>query len=158
MKSFQAVCPTCSKTENASFILSPAELLLSDEELWSQLNKKAKIEVLHTSNGPDHRWILDDEARANALAYAKTQIRYWFAVKAEFTCPKCDKLSTEVLYTNSTNPNPNLIAAAIEKQDMKCQFCKTRPPDGTQIGLNVLPVTLAEAKAAGFKPHPSSAF
>ena len=83
---------------------------------------------------------------------------YWFAVKATFTCPTCKKVSEEVLYTSAGRPEPDRIASAVQKQDMVCQFCKVRPPDGTQIALNVLPVTLEQAKAAGFKPPPGTGF
>jgi rubredoxin len=155
MKSFQALCPTCKKTESTSFVLSPEERLLSDEQLWSLLDKRAEIKVFHTSNGPDHNWVLDKQARENALAYTKTLIRYWFAVKATFTCPNCGKLSEEVMYTNAGRSDPNRIAAAIQRQNMKCRSCKIVPTDGTHIDLNVLPITLAEAKAAGFKPDPN---
>lgn len=79
---------------------------------------------------------------------------YWFAVKAEFRCPACGKLSTEVMYMNATQPDPDAIAAATEKQSLKCQHCKQVPANGTQIKITVLPTTLAEAKAAGFKPPP----
>jgi hypothetical protein len=156
MKSFQAVCPICKKTENTSFILSPEELRLSDEVLWSLLDKRADVTVMHSSGGPDHSWILDQREREKALAYTKPSIRHWFAVKVTFTCPNpaCKKVSEEILYTSAGKPDPTPIASAVSTKDMKCQHCKTQPPDDTKILLNVLPVTLAQAKAAGFKPPP----
>jgi phage FluMu protein Com len=79
--------------------------------------------------------------------------RFWFAVKMSFTCPKCKKLSEEVLYTSAGRPDPNPIAQAVSTQQPKCQHCKTLlTADGTNVNLNVLPVTLEQAKAAGFTP------
>ena len=80
---------------------------------------------------------------------------HWFAIKASFTCPSCGKLSEETMYSGAYKPDPGPVAAAIQKQDLTCRLCKVRPADETPIALNVLPVTLAEAKTAGFKPHPS---
>jgi hypothetical protein len=77
---------------------------------------------------------------------------YWFAVKAEFTCPNCKKLSTEILYVNASSPDPTPIAQGVSTQNMVCQLCKTPLVTGVHVSLNVLPVTLAQAKAAGFKP------
>ena len=81
--------------------------------------------------------------------------KYWFAIKASFTCPNCGNLSDETVFSGANRPEPNRIASAVSTQDMKCKHCKVRPPDKTQIALNVLPITLAKAKAAGFKPDPS---
>jgi hypothetical protein len=85
--------------------------------------------------------------------------KYWFAVKVEFVCPQpqCKKLSTEVMYMNSSLPNPDLMAKAAQTQNFSCQHCKTLLADGTQVNLNVLPVTLEQAKAAGFNPRRGSA-
>jgi transcription elongation factor Elf1 len=77
---------------------------------------------------------------------------HWFAVKATFTCPKCNKTSSEVLYANASKPDPTPIALGVQRQSMSCQLCKSLLADGVQVSLSVLPVTLEQAKAAGFKP------
>ena len=78
--------------------------------------------------------------------------QYWFAVKATFTCPSCDGESEEIMYVNASKPDPRPIAASIQRQNIKCRLCKKQPDDGAQINLNVLPVTLEQAIASGFKP------
>jgi len=82
--------------------------------------------------------------------------QYWFEVTVSFTCPKCGKLSSEKMFVNSSTQDPNKINAKINAQSVKCRFCKTVPPDGTQISVKVLPTTLAQAKASGFNPAPGS--
>ena len=80
--------------------------------------------------------------------------KHWFAVKVEFNCsnPKCKKLSSEILYMNANNPNPDPIAVAAKSQTYSCRLCKAPMTHGTQVKITVLPVTLAEALASGFKP------
>jgi hypothetical protein len=83
-------------------------------------------------------------------------VRYWFAVKVTFICPVCKKPNEEVMYMSAGKPDPGPIAAATQTQNLKCKFCKTPLKDGTQVNVNVLPVTLEQAKAAGFNPPPGS--
>jgi hypothetical protein len=78
--------------------------------------------------------------------------QYWFAAKVEFTCPACKKMSSEVMYLNASKPEVDPIASAVQTQNLKCSACKTQLADGTQVNITVLPVTLEEAKASGFKP------
>jgi hypothetical protein len=82
--------------------------------------------------------------------------QYWFVVKAEFICPNCKTLSEEVLYLTASKPDPRPISAAIQTQDMKCQWCKTTPTDRTELTLNVQLVTLAEANATGLTSRSKS--
>jgi hypothetical protein len=78
----------------------------------------------------------------------------WFAITVTFACPFCKHANNEVMYSAATTTNPDKIASAITTQSVKCKSRKITPTDGTQIGINVLPVTLEQAKAAGFKPDP----
>jgi hypothetical protein len=77
---------------------------------------------------------------------------YSFAIKVEFTCPSCQKLNTEVMYTRSSVSSPDAQALVAAQQNLKCSFCGTQLLDGTKVGLNVIPATLEEAKTLGFKP------
>jgi hypothetical protein len=80
--------------------------------------------------------------------------RYWFKVTVEFNCPACKKVSTEIMFLSATKPDPNPIAMAARTQKYSCQLCKVPLADGIEVRLNVLPVTLEQAKAMGFKPAP----
>jgi len=83
--------------------------------------------------------------------------KYWFAVKLSFTCPTCTKPSEEVLFTRAGRPEPDRIAQVAATQRPKCQRCGLwLSEDGTKVLINVLPVTLKQAKAMGFKPAPGT--
>jgi hypothetical protein len=58
------------------------------------------------------------------------------------------------MFLSAMKPDPDPIAAAAKTQKYSCRLCKVPAIDGTQIKLNVLPVTLEQAKAMGFKPAP----
>jgi hypothetical protein len=76
MSTFQAVCPECKTTQPTSFIASPDERLLSDQEFWTLLNGRDEIRVFHLSNEGDrhdHVWILGTRSRAQALTDTKPQ-------------------------------------------------------------------------------------
>lgn len=53
-------------------------------------------------------------------------------------------------------PEPDRIAQAAATQRPKCRHCGVwLSEDGTRVELNVLPVTLEQAKSMGFKPAPN---
>jgi transposase-like protein len=69
--------------------------------------------------------------------------KYWFAATVTFKCPKCGKTSSEVMHLQSTTVEPPRLNAAIETQRPKCSWCKyvlNESDDGTQIGVQVVPI------------------
>lgn len=77
----------------------------------------------------------------------KTQ-SYWFKMTVTFTCPHCGKANQEIMHSKSSTANPDKIAAAVTTQSLKCKSCSKTPTDGTQIGVNVLPISEAEGLAS----------
>jgi len=58
MKAIQAVCDKCKKTVDA-------KTLLSENELWSALNKGDEIEVMHLDGDVRHTWKLTGQDKEN---------------------------------------------------------------------------------------------
>jgi transcription elongation factor Elf1 len=85
----------------------------------------------------------------------KSKLTHWFAIKVKFRCPFCQTENEEVMYSGAQTADTKKIASAVTTQNVKCKNCGRVPTDGTQIGINVLPVTLEQAKAGGFKPDPA---
>jgi ribosomal protein S27E len=81
---------------------------------------------------------------------------FWFAIRVIFTCPECKRENTEVMYSHASTSDPSKIATATQTQNLKCKFCKAQLADGTQVNVTVLPITLEQAKAAGFNPPPGT--
>jgi hypothetical protein len=87
------------------------------------------------------------------MSQVPTPQKHWFAVRVEFTCPACKKLSSEVMYMSASKPDPDPIAAAAQRQQYSCRLCKVPlAVDGTEVNVTVLPVTLNQARAPGFNP------
>ena len=79
--------------------------------------------------------------------------RYYFICTVKFRCHSCGTENVEDIGSDSTDSDPNKVAAIVMRQKLHCKTCRKPPMDGTQVDLHVEPVSLQLFRDAGFSPR-----
>ena len=80
---------------------------------------------------------------------------FWFGVEWKFDCPLCEKQSTERGSIRFQSKDPQELRAFLIQQGATCMNCGKTPPEGTEIGVQVIKAPLVVLRESGFAiPEP----